>query len=138
MNWQMIANGANGLFLFAFNCYFYPLCKDDWRPRFAVACEAAREVKRMSDVILSAEPAPKGTPSTDQAVCRTWAKDDKAYVLVCNLSAKPLDVSVTLDAGEWKMSGTEVGTPATMAGPHTVSFYLDPIGVSLVRLAKEK
>ena len=138
MNWQMIANGANGLFLFAFNCYFYPLCKDDWRPRFAVACEAAREVKRMSDVILSAEPAPKGTPNTDQAVCRTWVKDGKAYVLVCSLSAKPLDVSVTLDAGAWKMDGTEVGTPATMAGPRKVAFYLDPIGVSLVRLAKEK
>ena len=33
---------------------------------------------------------------------------------------------------------SEVGTPATMAGPRTVSFYLDPIGVSLVRLDPAK
>ena len=134
MNWQYIANGANGLFLFAFNCYFYPLCKDDWRPRFALACEGAREVARLADVLLSVEPAPKGGLNSSQAVCRTWAKDGKVYVLVCNLANRPQDVTVELDAGSWCMDGTELGTPATMAGPRTVSFYLDAIGVSLVRL----
>ena len=134
MNWQFIANGANGLFLFAFNCYFYPLCKDDWRPRFALACEGAREVARLTDVLLSVDPAPKATPNSEDAICRTWVKDGKAYLLVCNLSEKPLDVAVALDSGAWRMSGTEVGTPATMKDARTVAFYLDPIGVSLVRL----
>ena len=63
-----------------------------------------------------------------------WVKDGKAYLLVCNLSEKPLDVAVALDSGAWRMSGTEVGTPATMKDARTVAFYLDPIGVSLVRL----
>lgn len=134
MNWQFVANGAKGLFLFAYHCNFYPLCRDDWRPRFALVCEAAREVKKMSEVILSVESAPKATPNSEDAVCRTWVKDGKAYLLVCNLSEKPLDVAVALDSGAWRMSGTEVGTPATMKDARTVAFYLDPIGVSLVRL----
>ena len=138
MNWQFIANGANGLFLFAFNCYFYPLCKDDWRPRFAIACEGVREFARLTDVLLSIDRAPKATPDSEDAVCRTWVKDGKAYLLVCNLSERPLDVAVALDSGAWRMSGTEVGTPATMKDERTVAFYLDSIGVSLVRLDPAK
>ncbi|MBR3820282.1 MAG: hypothetical protein IKJ37_01530 [Kiritimatiellae bacterium] len=135
MFWQFIANGANGLLPYAYNVFFYPLNKDDWRPRFVLVCEAAREVAKMSDVLLSVEDAPKGLPNTGDAVCRTWMKDGLAYVLVCNLAERPVDVSVALSSGRWKMDGVEVGTPATMDGEAKVNFYLDSIGVSLVRLA---
>ena len=138
MFWQFIANGANGLLPYAYNVFFYPLNKDDWRPRFVLVCEAAREVAKMSDVLLSVEDAPKGTPNTANAVCRTWAKDGNAYVLVCNLADKPSDVSIELSSGSWKMGGVEVGTPAIMADERKVNFYLDSIGVSLVRLVPKK
>ncbi|HNX04613.1 MAG TPA: glycoside hydrolase family 2 TIM barrel-domain containing protein [Opitutales bacterium] len=136
MNWQHIANGANGLLSFAFNCYFYPLNKQDWRTLWALTVEANREVAKMIPVLLSIEPAPLGEPASADLVCRTWVKDGDLYLLACNLSEKPLYTSVKLSDGAWKMSGAEVGTPAAMAGPSTVRFYLDPIGVSFVRLSK--
>ena len=92
----------------------------------------------MSDVLLSVEEAPKGTPNVSNAVCRTWAKDGNAYVLVCNLADKPSDISIKLSSGSWKMGGVEVGTPAIMADERKVNFYLDSIGVSLVRLVPKK
>jgi len=136
MNWQHIANGANGLLSFAFNCYFYPLNRQDWRTFWALTVEANREVAKMIPVLLSVEPAPRGEPDSEDLICRTWVKDGDLYLLACNLSEKPLYASVKLSGGAWKLSGTEVGTPASMADPSRVRFYFDPIGVSFLRLSK--
>ena len=137
MNWQHIANGANGLFSFAYHCYFYPLNKQDWRPLWALAVAANREVAKMIPVLLSVDPAPSAKGDSEDLVCRTWMKGGDLYLLVCNISDKPLYASADLSAGSWRMSGVEVGSPGAMDGERRVRFYLDPIGVSFVRLSPE-
>ena len=137
MNWQHIANGANGLFSFAYHCYFYPLNKQDWRPLWAAAVEANREVAKMIPVLLSVDPAPSAKGDSEELVCRTWMKGGELYLLACNISDKPLYAAAELSAGRWRMAGAEVGSPATMDGERKVRFYLDPIGVSFVRLSPE-
>ena len=134
MNWQHIAGGANGLIPFSYYSQFYPLNKQDWRPFWAVSVASYREVARMVPVLLSVEPAPTPRPDSDDLSCRTWVKDGDLYLLACNLSPKPLYASVDLSSGSWTMAGTEVGTPAAMDGPAKVRFYMDPDGVSFVRL----
>ena len=134
MNWQHIAGGANGLISFAVNCLFYPLNKQDWRPLWAQVVEVNKEVAKMIPVLLSVEHAPKATADSQDVICRTWVKDGELYLLVCNLLEKPLYASVCLSEGDWAVSGTEVGTPATSDGSRRVRFYLDSIGVSFVRL----
>ena len=136
MNWQHIANGANGLFSFAYHSYFYPLNRQDWRPLWANAVAANREVAKMIPVLLSVEPAPAARPDTEELVCRTWMKGGELYLLACNISSQALYASVDLSEGRWRMAGTEVGSPATMDGDAKVRFYLDPIGVSFVRLVR--
>ncbi len=136
MNWQHIANGANGLFSFAYHSYFYPLNRQDWRPLWANAVEANREVAKMIPVLLSVEPSPTARPDTEELACRTWVKGGELYLLACNISNRALYAAVDLSEGRWRMAGTEVGSPATMDGDAKVRFYLDPIGVSFVRLVR--
>ncbi len=136
MNWQHIAGGANGLFSFAYHSYFYPLNRQDWRPLWANAVAANREVAKMIPVLLSVEPAPAARPDTEELACRTWVKDGELYLLACNISSQALYAAVDLSEGRWRMAGTEIGSPATMDGDAKVRFYLDPIGVSFVRLAR--
>ena len=136
MNWQHIANGANGLFSFGYHSYFYPLNDQDWRPLWANAVASNREVEKMVPVLLSVEPAPAARPDTEELVCRTWVKDGELYLLACNISDKALYAAIDLSEGKWRMAGTEIGTPATMDGEAKVRFYLDPIGVSFVRLVR--
>ena len=135
INWQHIACGANGLIPFAYHCFFYPLNRQDWRPLWALAVEACREVARMAPVLLSVEPAPAVTPDSEALVCRSWVKDGDLYVLACNIEPKPLYAAIDLSEGQWRMVGTEIGTPATMDGPAKIRLYMDPIGVSFLRLA---
>lgn len=134
MNWQHIAGGANGLISFALNSFFYPSNKYDWRPLWAQVVEVNREIARLIPVLLSVEDAPRAAPDSTDMVCRTWVKDGELFLLACNLSEKPLYASAMLSGGDWKVVGTEVGTPATSDGSRRVRFYLNPIGVSLVRL----
>ena len=135
MNWQHIANGANGLFSFGYHSYFYPLNDQDWRPLWANAVASNREVEKMVPVLLSVEPAPSARPDTEKLVCRTWVKDGELYVLACNIDDKPLYAAIDLSGGEWRMAGTEIGSPATMDGPAKIRLYMDSIGVSFLRLA---
>ena len=135
INWQHIALGANGLMPFAYHCFFYPLNRQDWRPLWAVAVESYREVARMIPVLLSIDHAPVAKPDSDSLVCRTWGKDGDLYVLACNIDDKPLYAAIDLSGGEWRMVGPEVGSPAIMDGLSKIRLYMDPIGVSFLRLA---
>lgn len=134
MVWQHIANGANGIISFAFHCLFYPSNRQDWRPRWEITKAVHAEVKKMTPVLLSVDSAPKAKIETGNAVCRTWMKNGKLYLLVCSLSNIPTDVTVSIQSGKWDVQGIEVGTPASMANPSLVSFFMDAYGVSLVCL----
>ena len=136
MVWQHIAGGANGIMSFAFHCLFYPTNLQDWRPRWEITRAVHQEVKDMVPVLLSVESAPSVTVESGDLACRTWVKDGELYLLACDISGKPGDATVRISSGKWKMLGTELGSPASMADPSVVSFFLDAYGVSFVRLGR--
>ena len=96
MAWMQIAGGANALLMYSYN----PVEKMDWRDPFekkwAEICECANEIAAASDIILSVEKAPelKGIPSGLSV--RTWRKDGKVHLLVCNTSGKSLKGNLPL------------------------------------------
>lgn len=136
MVWQHIAGGANGIISFAFHCLFYPTNLQDWRPRWEITRAVHQEVKDMVPVLLSVDPAPSVTVESGDLACRTWVKDGDLYLLACDISGKPGDATVRISSGAWRMLGTELGSPASMADSSVVSFYFDAYGVSFVRLGR--
>jgi hypothetical protein len=95
-----------------------------------------QDVKDMIPVLLSVEPALSVTVESGDLACRTWVKDGELYLLACDISGKPGDATVRISSGAWKMLGAELGSPASMADPSVVSFFLDAYGVSFVRLGR--
>ena len=100
--WRQIAAGANGL-------VGRVAAADPDSPAWREIRRAANEVKRMEDVILSAEAAPRATADHAAAVCRTWIRHGDLFVLAVNPLAEPLSFGVRLSEGDWKVDGTEVG-----------------------------
>jgi hypothetical protein len=98
MAWFQIASGANALFMYSYN----PLMKMDWRDPFekkwAEVCECAGEIAAVSDIILSVEKAPELKVVPAGLSVRTWRKDGKVHLLVCNASGKSLKRKLPLSA----------------------------------------
>lgn len=94
MNWQMIANGANALFLYSFS----PIEKMSWRDpferRWADVKASVAEIAAMTDVILSVEQSPAFADVPETLAARTWRKGGKTYALVVNASGKPLKATL--------------------------------------------
>jgi hypothetical protein len=96
MAWLQIVNGANALFMYSYN----PLVKMDWRDSFekkwAEVCECAGEIAKISDILLSLEKAPEVTNVPKGLAVRTWSKDCKKYLLVCNKTGIKLKTKMPL------------------------------------------
>ena len=136
MNWQHSAGGANGLISYCVHALLAH--KDTYDDYFGRVAAAAAEVKKMIPVILSVEPTPAVTSSTDDLRVRAWAKDGSLYVLACNLTPSPLKGSVRIADGAWTLAGVEVGpAAASMSDGKALDFELSPIGVSLVKLTRK-
>ena len=131
VNWQHVAGGANGLIAYAFSL------RDDFMPHWGDVCAAADEVRRMAPVLLSIEPAPQVESTSELVPCRAWVKDGDLYLLACNVVREPVEASVRIGSGNWRMAGAEVGVAAKMADGRTVAFDLPAIGVSFVRMVPQ-
>lgn len=131
VNWQHVAGGANGLIAYAFSL------RDDFMPHWGDVCAAADEVRRMAPVLLSIEPAPQVESTSELVPCRAWVKDGDLYLLACNVVREPVEASVRIGSGNWRMAGAEAGVAAKMADGRTVAFDLPAIGVSFVRMVPE-
>lgn len=117
MTWQAIAAGANGIVYYS----FFDLLKRDKWPKERVeggwdnACKVAREVKARESVLLSL-PGPDATCASKSVVCRTWRTDSEGtYLLVCNVTQKPLTAKVDV-------------------GKESVPVPLEPMGVKWLKL----
>lgn len=97
MNWQMVAHGANALFLYSFS----PLERMSWRnpfeKRWADVKASVSEIAEMTDVILSVEKAPQFKAVPETLAARTWRKDGITYALVVNASGSPLKDTLAAD-----------------------------------------
>ncbi len=137
MNWQHIALGANGLIAYAFHPYYrYLSSPEDFDRHWSVVCGAAREVKKMIPVMLSAEKAPEigGAPKTMPT--RAWALGGDAYVLAVNPLNEQQDATLSISGGRWRAVSCEVGAPGRMDDSGSrLEVSLPPIGVSFMRLS---
>ena len=93
MTWQMVADGANGIFLYSYGQIRDKpgrLHQEDWRPYFKVACEVAQELKdRYETLIAVPGPAAKDVPNTVRV--RTWKlADGTVATLVVNRGIDPV------------------------------------------------
>lgn len=132
MNWQMIAHGANALFLYSFS----PLEKMSWRDpfekRWSDVKASVSEIAEMSDIILSVEKALQFRDVSETLAVRTWQKDSQTYALVVNASGKPLKEMLTADR-RIRSSQVLYGAGVTAEnGRLTVAF--PPDGYALVKI----
>ena len=98
MIWQCIAEGANGIILYA----YHPLKKMDKKEPFAKKwaeiCRVGREVRRKTRLLLSddATAEVKVVEATPDVSVRAWRMDGALFALAVNASYRP--GSVTLAA----------------------------------------
>ena len=99
MTWMQIACGANAIFMYSYN----PLQKMDWRDPFekkwAEVCECANEIAAVTDILLSVEKAPEVKELPAGIAARTWSRNGKVYLLLCNATAKSKTASLSLPDG---------------------------------------
>ena len=130
MNWQHLANGANGLISYSFfDVRRQTNAEADWQ----TVREVAWEIDRYVPVILS-EPGPAATAPKDISV-RTWRKDGEVWVLAVN----PNETDVACEVAVPRVSGPVVrelgdGAP-TPCGDGRFAYRLGRYAVSLVRFA---
>ena len=132
MNWQMIANGANALFVYSFS----PLEKMSWRDpfekRWVDVKASVAEIAAVTDVILSVEKAPQIKDAPETLAVRTWRKDGRTYALVVNASGKPQKATLAADR-RIRTAQALFGAGVTAGGGClTVDFH--PEGYSLVKI----
>ncbi len=155
MCWQCIANGANGLVMYA----FYELEKrpngESFERRWAECCRVGAEIREQFPVLLSVEgagrrivtgighdkPADVWKGPKEPVSVRTWVKDGEGYVLVVNGYEKALDVSVHLaDAGYSAAAGVFGAEPQLIRRDAAciVELELGPLEPALFRLVTRK
>ena len=135
MAWQPVAGGANGVVFWAFHYVYWKLKGDEYRDFYGAYCKAGEEIRRFIPVILSDEDAPEVVSTPVDMACRTWRKEGVTYLLVCNISAKPVVAKVGLSERFAAVEELLCGAEASVRGAE-VSAVLPPIGVSMLRLEK--
>ena len=93
MTWQMVADGANGIFLYSYGQIRNKperLHGEDWRPYFQTACAVAQELKdRYETLVALPGPAAADVPKTVRV--RTWTlAGGTLAVLVVNRGNDPV------------------------------------------------
>jgi len=113
MAWQMIAAGANGLYGFAFNMMVDLKTLEPRNGGWEDCKVVAKEIAAAFPILLAGDdpPALEGVPST--LLARTYRDGDKAWLLVCNRTERPVTEQVNV------------------VGFEAVSVSLPPLGVSL-------
>ena len=135
MSWQCIAEGANGLLWYAYNCYHRFTKSAEERDRcWLDVCTVASEVRRHADMMLSVEPAPAAKCDDRRVLFRVWRYEGNVWLLVCNTERTPLKATVSFDGAEFAKGVSALGASRFALSGGRLAFELQPIGVSLVRL----
>jgi len=92
MTWQMIADGANGIFLYSYGQIRNKpkIHGEDWRPYFKISCDVAQEMKDRYETLVSLPgPTPENVPNTVRV--RIWKlADGSLAILVVNRGVDPV------------------------------------------------
>ena len=101
MVWQCIAEGANGIVIFARHALRKMDCKEPFERKWAEACRVGQEVRSKFDVLLSedATSAVKIERMSENVSVRAWRQDGRFVVLAVNASYEPGWANVS--AGRW-------------------------------------
>ena len=134
MYWQYLVCGANGLIGYSFGWMRKRESPEEFSRQWATVCKVAGEIRDLIPVILSIEDVPSLGVSQDKAVCRAWAKGGILHIAVCNVTSGPIETTVVLGDGSWKMSGPAFWGRVKMVTDRSLSVNLPPTGVALVRL----
>lgn len=135
MTWQQIAEGATGVGFFSYSCIYANLKGEAFDRAWGDTVRVASEVKAMSPVLLSVEPAPKflGEKPNDLSL-RTWRYEGKDYLVACDLSGKP-SVRTVRFGTEYGSVSCAPGAEAALAADGAVELKLPAHGVAIVRMA---
>jgi len=138
MTWQQIAEGATGVGFFSYSCIYANLKGEAFDRAWGDTVRVASEVKAMSPVLLSLEPAPQLTAVPKDLSTRTWRYQGADYLVACDLSGSGSTHSLSLD-GDYSAVSCRAGAKAVlMSDGHSVSLTLPPYGVALVRLTPKR
>jgi len=142
MCWQHVAAGANGLVGYCFYKFWEPKdAKAEKRSAYfreehwQTICAVGEEVKRLSPVMLSVDPAPAVTGVTDAVRVRTWSCEGNLYVLAVNRLNETAEATLQIAGGGWKTAKAELGAEQALADGGQLKIRLGPLGVSFVRLS---
>lgn len=89
MTWMMIAEGANGIFLYSFHDLKKNVKGVPFAERWKVVCTAAEEVKRAMPTLLL-DPAPVPVAAPEGMSVRAWQDATNVYLLAVNATDKAL------------------------------------------------
>ena len=138
MSWQCIAEGANGLVWYAYNCYhMFTKSKAEFERCWLDVCTVASEVRRFVPMMLSVEPAPAATCASPKAPFRVWRHEGAVWLLVCNADVKPLKTSVTFEGARFAKAVSALGTSKFALDGSRVDLDLKPMAVSMIRLSSD-
>ena len=100
MCWQAIAEGANGLFCYAFMSLKWAQKHDPFEKRWADVCRVADEVKAHAGELLSGERPPRLGPLPKGLSARVWTLDGVKTVVLVNQGDAPLKGTLAVDGEE--------------------------------------
>ena len=110
MVWQAIAEGANGIFCYAFMSLKWAAKHDPFEKRWSEVCRVADEVRSHAKGLLSDERPPKLGPLPEGLSARGWTREGVKTVVLVNQRTTQLTGTLSVD-----------GTP--------VAFDLKPLAV---------
>ena len=135
MSWQCIAEGANGIFWYAYNCYhMFTESKAEFERCWLDVCTVAAEVRRFVPMMLSVEPVPSAICASSKVSFRVWRHEGSVWLLVCNADDRPLKTSVTFEGVRFAKGVSAFGTSKFVLGGSQVDLDLKPFAVSMIRL----
>ena len=85
---------------FMFNSIYGEWKKGNRQPYEDLMCSVG-EVRKLADVLLSVEPAPKVAGMTDKIAVRAISHKGSQYVIVCNRTWQPVSGELKLE-GAWR------------------------------------
>ena len=133
MSWQQIIEGANGISYFSYSCIYAGAKGEEFDRIWGDLVAVAGEIKRLSPVLLSVEPAPKVLELTDDAIARTWRFGGETYLAVAGFSGKGGKVRARIE-GEYSSVVSEIGPTAILAASGTLDLDMPPMGVAVLRV----
>lgn len=137
MTWQQIAEGATGVNFFSYSCIYANLKGEAFDRALGDTVRVAEEVKSMTPVLLSDEPAPRIVSDQKDLSLRSWRYEGNVYLVVCDLSGKGSTPNLRLEESYSAVSCRE-GAEVSLLGDGSLVLKLPPYGVAVVRLTPER